>query len=337
MKTSVFVAGALAAVAAAPIADEGLNIGHEAVGCVVAARFPAIAARITPPERVARAEIHFRAAGTVPWYRVPMKAQGNEFRGVLPRPKRGLKGIDYYIEATSDAMASRRTPEYAAAVVDGPAACRDRLAAGTETSAAITVAAPAGSPVLPVGFETAGIAGAGAAAAAAGAAAGGIGATALVVGGVAAAGAATALVTAGGDSTTTTTTTTLPRALTGRWSGTFFENDTVGQCTANWRLTLDLVEDGGRLTGTMALDGISSTTGVYRCAGAPGERFDGWVLAAGSISGTSVRMPFTRPFPAGAVTFLLEGSVGADRMTMSGTWGADVPSQYYGTWTATRQ
>jgi hypothetical protein len=127
-----------------------------------------------------------------------MKAEGGVFAGVLPKPRKSLKRLDYYIEVTDASFGSTRTAEHNPVVAAGPAACEDRAVAGALSSASVLIEGPAGAPLVPVGFDPQGVVSAsGAPSASAGG--GGLGKTALIVGGVAAAGAGVA-VAAGGSS-----------------------------------------------------------------------------------------------------------------------------------------
>jgi len=187
-------------------AAEAPAIAHAGVGCVVAEKFPRLEARIAPADAVARALVHFRTDPARPWYAVAMKAEGDAFSGVLPKPKGSLKAFQYYIDVTDRAFATSRTPEYTTSVVSGPGACQGKMMAGALGSASILLEVPLGAPLVPAGFGSAGVAAAGsgtAAASAAGAAGGGgagIGTVAAIVGGGAAvAGAVVVAKAAGGD------------------------------------------------------------------------------------------------------------------------------------------
>lgn len=189
-----------------PTAAEAPAISHAGVGCAVAEKFPRLEARIVPADAVARAVVHFRTAAAQPWYAVAMKAEGEAFSGVLPKPKGSLKAFQYYIDVTDSAFATSRTPEYTTAVVSGPGGCQGKMMAGALGSASILLEVPAGAALVPAGFGSAGVAAAGsgtAAAASAGAAGGGgagIGTVAAIVGGGAAvAGAVVVAKAAGGD------------------------------------------------------------------------------------------------------------------------------------------
>ena len=215
--------------AAAPEAAAAIAIDHSAVGCIVAAQHPRFEARFTPAAELSRARLHFRPAGSPHWYSVSMKPEGGVFAGVLPKPKTSLRQIEYYIEATDTAFGTSRTSEYKPEVASGPVACKDQVMAGTLPSATVLIEGPAGAPLVPVGFDPAGVVsatstpgsgsssgagssgatgtgatgtGASGAPGVTGAAGGGggIGTTGLVIGGVVAAGAGIAIAVAGGGS-----------------------------------------------------------------------------------------------------------------------------------------
>lgn len=225
MTKRVALLGALALVCTGLVRAEGVAIDHSAVGCIVAGQYPQMNACFSPVENVARARVYFRAAGGPYWYFVDMKpgiakgsssaavvpasttsAPANCFMGTLPRPKKSIAKMDYYVEVVDKAFAEARTEEYQPDVVDGAQGCKRNLPVAPFVSkASVAVGAAAGAPAVPVGFAAAGLAGA----------AGGV-STGLVVAGVAGAGAATAGVVAatnGGGSNTTNTTQTLPNGV----------------------------------------------------------------------------------------------------------------------------
>jgi hypothetical protein len=117
----------------------GAEIDHAGVGCVVADQFPRLEARVTPAGDVARARLSFRPEGGKHWYSVVMKADGERFAGVLPRPRKNLKGFRYYIEATDRHLGTTRTAEHEVLVATGPAACQDAKMAGSVASAAVAL------------------------------------------------------------------------------------------------------------------------------------------------------------------------------------------------------
>jgi len=108
---------ALLAFAAPALAAEGLAILHQPVHCVVAGKYPQLDACFDPSTRVARARVYFRGEGAPDWYYVEMKTQAPCFRGTLPRPKKSLKRLSYYVSVFDQDFAEARTEEYATEVV----------------------------------------------------------------------------------------------------------------------------------------------------------------------------------------------------------------------------
>jgi hypothetical protein len=136
-------------------------IDHKAVGCIVAERFPRFDACFAPAEEVARARVYFRTHGTPHWYFVDMKAEAACHAGLLPKPKKTTRQIDYYIDVVDRRFAEGRTREHDPRVVDGPGGCRkDMMMAAAMGAGSIVLGAVAGAPPIPVGFESEGILGA---------------------------------------------------------------------------------------------------------------------------------------------------------------------------------
>lgn len=337
---------------------ETLTIEHDGVGCVVADRFPTISARLDPPGEVARARVYFRATGTLHWYFVEMRPEGGGFSGVLPKPKRTLNAIDYYIEAVDLSSATSRTADTRPEVVAPPGPCPGGLPMAVAVSTAKVVVGAAGSaPAIPLGFASEGIVGA--AGAAGTAAGGGISTTAVVVG-VVAAGAAVAgvAVASGGgrDGRGVTTTTTLalapatttpgppattpPASLTGTWVGLNPDGMVVDvatpSCVRALDLTLNLVQSGSSLTGTARIVVRELTPGRTSCNGGVG------LSAPGSLSGTVVSNTVTfvctidggNSFPP---TFNFTGTFTASRMSGTFVTPPDPPPPGTGTWSVNRQ
>ena len=90
----------LLALASPASADEALAIQHQPVHCVVAGKYPQLDACLEPAARVARARVYFKAEGGPDWYYVEMKPEARCYRGTLPRPKKSLKRMRYYVAAT---------------------------------------------------------------------------------------------------------------------------------------------------------------------------------------------------------------------------------------------
>ena len=192
-------------------ATDPLTIQHQPVHCLVAGKYPELDACFEPSARVARARVYFRGAGAGDWYYVEMKAEAPCYRGVLPRPKKSLKQVSYYVAVTDRDFAEARTQEYATQVVPDEKSCSGGIVAPFLSSASVVV----GGAGMAAGFV------------------GGVSATVVAVTGAAVvgAGAAGALITRGGGdppattttlstsptprtTTTTTTTTTLPTTTT---------------------------------------------------------------------------------------------------------------------------
>ena len=191
---------------------QGPVIDHAGVGCMAAEKFPQLEARILEPDAISRARVQFRGEAG-PWFFVDMKRAGGVFTGILPKPKRSLKTIRYYIEATDREFRVNRTQEFAASVVPQAALCADgKLMAGAATTASVLVGSPASGAALPAGFSSAGVTTAtGSSATIAGASAGsggGIGTAAtvgIIAGGAAVAGVAVAVKSGGGGAPETNT------------------------------------------------------------------------------------------------------------------------------------
>src|SRR5512136_2614568 len=113
----------LLALASPASADEALAIQHQAVHCVVAGKFPQLDACFEPSTRVARARVYFRGEGGPDWYYVEMKPEAQCFRGTLPRPKKSLRQLQYYVAVTDQDFTESRTEEYTTAVVGSKEGC----------------------------------------------------------------------------------------------------------------------------------------------------------------------------------------------------------------------
>jgi hypothetical protein len=247
MRGSRVLAVACLLALATPLWADGPVIDHSAVACMVAEKFPQLEARIVELEMISRVRVQFRGERG-PWYFVEMKQSGGVFTGLLPKPKKSLKTIRYYIEATDRQFRVNRTQEFAASVVPEPMMCADKkmMAGVAAAPASLIVGGPSGAAAVPAGFSSSGVVAAPtatAAGASAGAAGGGgIGTAAvvgIVAGGAAIAGVAVAAGGGGNEATSTTvavvvtptTTTTLapapppttlvpcPGCYAGNWQG----------------------------------------------------------------------------------------------------------------------
>ena len=197
------LAAGVAVAAQAPTRAPGsLTIEHQAPGCVAAGKYARVAACFKPQGSLARARVYFRAGGTADWFYVEMAGPPPCLQGVLPRPKKGLERIEYYVAATDRAFAESRTEERVVQVTtDGR--CSAGPVAPVADSASVVIGSVSGA--APVGFVT-----------------GGGLSPLLIVGGVAVVGGGAAVAIAGGGGgeetppTTTLppTTTTLPTTTT---------------------------------------------------------------------------------------------------------------------------
>jgi hypothetical protein len=116
-----FLAAVALAIPAA--ASDALVIQHEAVQCLVAGKYPRLDACFEPSSRVARARVYFRPEGGGDWYYVEMTPEDPCFRGVLPRPKKTLKHVSYYLAVTDRDFAEARTEEYRPVVAPDEKSC----------------------------------------------------------------------------------------------------------------------------------------------------------------------------------------------------------------------
>jgi hypothetical protein len=254
-------------------------IDHQAVACVVAERFPRLEARVVPADAVAAARVVFQSEGAKDWYAVAMKLEGPSYVGVLPKPKKSLKAFRYYVEVTDKAMATSRTSDVTANVVDGAAECKGKLVAGALASASVLLQVPAGLAAVPAGFASAGVVAAGGSvsgAAAAGTAAGTGGglSTGTIVGIAAGAGAAAAGVVAVASKSGGTTYT---GPVTGQWtimSSAGPPGQQPNTChftnTFSGTADLELEESGGTVKGRLSVSTTNSLIGIAGSCGPPG-------------------------------------------------------------------
>jgi hypothetical protein len=296
------------------------SIDHTAVTCVVAGKLPRLVARVQPADEVSRVRVYFRGEGGKGWYSVEMKPDAGVYAGVLPKPKKELAALEYYIDATDREFRTARTPEVRAEVVSAPTGCKpSQLVAGIVTSASIVLAGPAGAPALPVGFASTGVVGAGA----------GLGTATLVAGGaVAAAGAATAVALSGGEKDAK------PAPLTGVWKGPYHE--VSPDCTNDWDLTMNIVDRNGVLSAAGPWE-VKYVLAASTCGAKAGEYSGAAETLSGNATGSSVRFILTYRNEVQSWTEEYIGTLGADRNTMGGTWRSITFPPTHGTWSVTRQ
>jgi hypothetical protein len=100
----------------APAAPSGtgvasLAIQHDQIGCVVAGLYPKIDACLVPADSLGRAEIHFRANDSEPWYGTGLAADGPCHSAFLPKPQRTTSEFQYYVTALDRSFAEHLKPE----------------------------------------------------------------------------------------------------------------------------------------------------------------------------------------------------------------------------------
>jgi hypothetical protein len=180
------------------LSAQGVTIDHKAVGCIVAEHYPKMSACFVPPAGLARSRVYFRAGGTPHWYFVDGRRDVPCRAFVLPKPKRTIKTVDYYVEGLSTGGDEGRTTEYSPIVVPHESECKkDTPVAPWLSKATVIVGATPGAPAL-AGFT--GFVGAAGAGLSTGAVIG------IVAGGAAVAGTAIAIANNNNNNGTTTTT-----------------------------------------------------------------------------------------------------------------------------------
>jgi hypothetical protein len=250
------------------------TITHKGLGCAVAEQFPSLEARLDPPSAVARARVFFQAEEGPHWYSVAMVPAHDLFAAALPKPKKSLRRFTYYIEVVETSLASQRTEQYTVNVAADKGGCKSDLMAMPATVASILLQAPAGAPLIPVGFSSVGVVAAGSAAAAPAAAlagtssGGGVGAGTVglgVLGAGAVAGVVVATGSGGGAEPSAG-----PTSTTERWAGVapegmIVEANPAGYCPAEFDLELSLTTSGTTVSGT-ATTRLRKTTPGQQCS-----------------------------------------------------------------------
>jgi hypothetical protein len=188
---------AAAQAAAQPAAQrEVIEIEHIAPACVAAGKYSRLAACFRPSGELARARVYFRAAGTADWFYVEMARDMPCYHALLPRVRKDVARIEYYISATDRRSSESRTGDGSLRVTaDGR--CAEGPLAPVADSGSVVIGSVSGA--APTGFVTGG------------------GLTPLLVAGgvaVVGGGAAAVIVKGGGEPTTTTTTTTTTSTTT---------------------------------------------------------------------------------------------------------------------------
>ncbi len=364
--TSVSLAGGgafagPAGVTAAPAAP--LTIAHKDVACVVAGRYPRLEACFAPADAVARARVDFRADEKGLWYAVDMTRDGPCYSALLPKPTEAIGRFQYFVEAIDRSFVTAMSPgqapgsSYAPRVVRRQGDCGPGgMVATSQPTGSVVVsvardaagkvvqatAQAAGTPASISGFSMDGVtvpgtgasAGSGPSTGAGGVAGTGIGVTALAIGGgVVAAGAVVAVAASGGGNGASPST---PDAgLTGRWTGTSANGGGLTEvvsvegasCTWVWDLTLDLVQSGTSLGGTIAAAGPRTFSCSFDLPSLP-PGSGGTASLSGTVSGSAVT------FQAVDITFT--GTRSGNRLSGTATSPSTPGGTITWTWSASR-
>jgi hypothetical protein len=173
-----------------------LAIQHQGPTCVLAEKYFRLSACFTPAEALARGRVYFRGGHQRDWFYVDMTGSAPCLQAVLPRPKKDLGTLEYYVTGLDRSFTESRTRERVVRVVRHEIDCGGPVAPIVESASVIVGSATAAAPA---GFIT-----------------GGGVSTGLVLGvGAAVGGGVAAIVVAGGgedETSSTTTTTTRPIA-----------------------------------------------------------------------------------------------------------------------------
>jgi cell division septation protein DedD len=187
----------------AAAAPSALEIEHQAPACVAAGKYARLDACFRPASTLARARVYFRKGGTTDWFYVEMTPNAPCHRALLPRPRKDIGRIEYYISATDRRSSESRTKD-ATLLVTEDGSCSAGPLAPVADAGSVVIGSASGA--APAGFLT-----------------GGGLSPLLIAGGVAVVGGGAAAVIAGGNdtpSTTTTTTTTSSTTTTSTTSST---------------------------------------------------------------------------------------------------------------------
>ena len=136
----------------------GVEIRHDPVACVPLDRYARLSAKGIPAGQVASAELQFRVDPAGAWYSVLMKAEGDEWSAVLPRPTGPLDRFEYRVVMTSRDVQTAATEPFPVRVSADPTECAGPAESSVRSS--IVVRVPAGAPVVPPvppGFSPTGV------------------------------------------------------------------------------------------------------------------------------------------------------------------------------------
>lgn len=103
-------AGCLAAlVFASQVPNTAPDIRDETPGCVKTGSRPKLCVRVLDDKGVAKVWVRFRAAGEKAFFQTDLVFDGARFCGWLPRPKKAVRGVEYYCEAVDEEFEPTRT------------------------------------------------------------------------------------------------------------------------------------------------------------------------------------------------------------------------------------
>ena len=131
------------------------RIGEAAPACVVAGRYPILRFRPASSAGIVRARLYFRAENQSDWYFVAMRSDMPGYVATLPRPKRSVRTIHYFVEVVTAGAETTRTAAGELRVTADAAACGGLPLTSSADNAAVVLGSPAGSAPLPPGFEPA--------------------------------------------------------------------------------------------------------------------------------------------------------------------------------------
>jgi hypothetical protein len=353
-----------------------VSIAHDDVACVVAGQYPRLEACVAPPERIGRAQVQFRANETGLWYAVDLAPGQQCLAGVLPKPLRTTRSIEYFVDVIDRSFNEARRPErapdvpYRARVVAQESDCHElgRMAAwmprpagpilvsavrDSSGRALDAAAARAAGAQPPPGFSPEGVVAAspqgagdaapksgGSAAAAASAGGIGLGTIGLVAGGAVLAGVAVAAAAGGGGDGNAGNGGSGSSAtpLNGTWVGT--SNRTITTSGILVSTCTEEVTLDSRQSGAALTGTITVATTTCTLTAAPGLPPITTTSPGGSapVTGTvsGSAVQFTFGQTASCAPIEFTGTVSGD--TLAGTFRqACPPVSDIGNWTARRR
>ncbi len=132
-----------------------IEIEHQAPACVAAGKYARLDACFRPDSQLARARLYFRAFGSKDWFYVEMKRDMPCHHATLPRPKKDIGRIEYYISATDRRSSEARTKD-ATLLVTSDGRCSGGPLAPVADGAGLVIGSASGA--APLGFVTGGAA-----------------------------------------------------------------------------------------------------------------------------------------------------------------------------------